>query len=91
MLTKDEAVRLLHCPKMQLVEIALNMVNLTHLERQVITLHICQERTLEQTAEALSRSRNNIQTLTNAAIAKIQLALSGEDLLIKAILTQGEK
>jgi len=80
----------LRCPKMILINYTLDTVNLTQLERDVILHHICRKRSLEQTAELLDRSRNTIQTATNSALKKLEIALT-EDTLILAMIADAEK
>ena len=89
-MTREKVLMLLSCPKMVLVNYTLDSVNLTQLERDVIIQHICRKRSLEQTAELLDKSRNTIQTATNSALKKLEIALT-EDTLISAMLADAEK
>lgn len=68
---KCEIKKVLNCPYRELLEMALNMVNLKNKELEVIKLVDIQGETQEKTAELLECSVNTVKNHRNKAFKKL--------------------
>ncbi len=82
---KIEIRKILKNPSMELVNIALGYVNLTEIEKQVITLVEMQGKTEEKVAEKLDISTRHVQRIKETAFNKLSVVWS-KNLFISIIL-----
>ena len=68
---RQQVKKVLNCPYKELLELALNMVNLKTKELQVITLVDIKGETQEKTAELLDCSLNTVKNHRNKAYKKL--------------------
>ena len=82
---RQQVKKVLNCPYKELLELALNMVNLKTKELQVITLVDIKGETQEKTAELLDCSLNTVKNHRNKAYKKLGKVWEGQE-SIKKIL-----
>lgn len=87
-MTSDDAKRVLRCPYKPLALLALTYVNLTDRELNTLVLRHMRGLTQEETAEALDRSKNTIQTWESEGLDRCAKAWSGLA-MIEEILNTG--
>ena len=73
---KSEIRKILKNPSTELLTIALNYVNLTEKERQIIDLVEIKGKTEEKTAELLGISTRNLQSIKASAFEKMNVVWS---------------
>lgn len=84
-MTRSELKKILNCPSKNLLNLALDLVNLKDKELRAITLMDIQGKTREETAELMNISVQAVSNIRDKAFIKLNKVWSKED-LIKEIL-----
>lgn len=80
-MNKDDIMKILKCPYKPIVDLAIELVNLTAKEKEIIINVYLNGYSEEETAEILEISRNTVSNRKRKALDKMSKAWKNSDLI----------